>query len=83
MAEDTRLQIVFSSVFLGSGLGKDETGITEPIKAKIKHDTRGVCIVKMPRFYNIRIDLGLVPAVNIHVILAGLCGRLSDLNKIS
>lgn len=26
----------------GSGLGKDETGIKEPVKAKIKNDTRGV-----------------------------------------
>ena len=60
------INIFFSSVFLGSGLGKDETGITEPIKAKIKHDTRGVCIVKfLDSIYNIRFDLGQEPTGNI------------------
>ena len=32
--------------FLGSGLGKDESGIKDAIKVKLKHDTAGVSIVK-------------------------------------
>lgn len=37
-------------LFLGSGLGKDESGIKDAIKVKLKHDTAGVSIVN-PELY--------------------------------